>query len=135
MSLIIVRRLLPRVNNSDYNKVGRLNSLYVIIYKIRTAMEKVAGKRSGTVVFVYCGYTYHIDKRCNGIYRCASRRSLNCYAVLVRNQDETYTLKVPHNHPANETMIQEIEMKQEMLRICRETIMRPKDIFDMVCRR
>ncbi|XP_067214375.1 uncharacterized protein [Linepithema humile] len=78
---------------------------------------------------------YHIDKRCNRIYRCASRRSLGCYAVLVQNQDETYTLRTSHNHLANETMLQEIEIKQEMLRICRETIMKPKDVFDMVCQR
>ncbi|CAL1672531.1 unnamed protein product [Lasius platythorax] len=98
-------------------------------------MEKVTGKRNDTAIFVYDGHVYHIDKRCNGIYRCASRRSLHCYAALVRNQDETYTLKTSHNHPSNETMLQEIELKQEMLQICRETIMKPKDIFDMVCRR
>jgi len=98
-------------------------------------MKKITGKRNGTTIFVYDGHSYHIDKRCNGIYRCALRRSLNCYAVLIWNRDETYTLKTPHNHSANETMLQEIEMKQEMLRICRETIIKPKDVFDMVCRR
>ncbi|XP_071581238.1 uncharacterized protein [Temnothorax nylanderi] len=98
-------------------------------------MEKVPGKRNGTAIFIYDGHVYHSDKRCNGIYRCSSRRGLNCYGVLVRNQDETYTLKTSHNHPSNETTLQEVEMKQEMLRIFRETIMKPKDIFDMVCRR
>lgn len=34
-----------------------------------------------------------------------------CYVVLVQNQDETYTLRTSHNHPANETMLQEIEIK------------------------
>lgn len=93
------------------------------------------GKRNGTAISVYEGHVYHIDKRCNAIYRCASRRSLNCYAILIKNRDETYTLKTSHNHPANETMLQEIEMKKEMLRISQETIMKPKDIFDMMCRR
>jgi len=97
-------------------------------------MEKVPGKRSNTAVFAYNGYLYHINKRCNGIYRCASRRSLSCYAVLIRNHDETYTIRTSHNHPANETALQEIKMKQEMLQVCRDTIMKPKDIFDMICR-
>lgn len=101
-------------------------------------MEEVRGKHNDTVIYIYDGHVYHIDKRCNGVYRCSSRRSLNCNAVLVRNQNEThetYTLKTSHNHPSNETTLQEIKMKEEMLRICRETIMKPKDIFDMVCRR
>lgn len=103
------------------------------LYNTR-AMERVAGKRNNTSIFIYDGHIYHIDKRCNGIYRCASRRGMGCYAVLMQNPDETYTLKKAHNHPANQTMLQEIELKQEMLQICRETIMKPKDIFDMVCR-
>jgi len=92
-------------------------------------METVSGKHVGTIIFVYEGYTYHMDNRCKGIYRCSSRRSLNCYAVLLRNPDETYIVKSPHNHSANDTILQQIEMKQEMLRMCRETLMKPKEIF------
>lgn len=97
-------------------------------------MERLAGKRNSTNVFVYDGHVYHIDKRCDGIFRCASRISLCCHAIL-KNQGQTYTLKKPHNHPANQMILHEIEMKQEMQKLCRETIRKPKDIFDTVCRR
>lgn len=98
-------------------------------------MEERPGKRVGTTVYIYDGHIYHMDKRCKGVYRCSSRRSLECYAILIRNPDETYILKSPHNHPPNDTALQQNEMKQEMLHICRETLMKPKEIFDTVCRR
>lgn len=98
-------------------------------------MEKLRGKHVGTNVFIYNGYVYHLDKRNQRIYRCSARRSLECYATLIRNPNETYILKVQHNHPANDTILQQMEMKQEMLQMCRETVMKPKEIFDMVCRR
>jgi len=98
-------------------------------------MEKFPGKRNGTTVFIYGGYVYHKDKRCTGIYRCSLRRSMECYAILMWNPDETYILKSPHNHSANDTVLQQIEMKQEMLQMCRETLMKPKEIFDTICRK
>lgn len=98
-------------------------------------MDQLPGKRDGTNVFVHDGYVYHMDKRCNGIFRCSSRRSLECYAILKRNPDETYVLKSPHNHSANDTVLEQIQMKQEMLQMSRETLMKPKEIFDTVCRR
>lgn len=98
-------------------------------------MEKLSGKQNGTTIFIYDGYIYHMDKRCVGIYRCSSRRSLECYATLKRNPDGTYILKSPHNHLANDTVLQQIEMKQEMLQMCRETLLKPKEIFDTVCRK
>ncbi|XP_018300267.1 uncharacterized protein [Mycetomoellerius zeteki] len=98
-------------------------------------MQQLPGKHAGTSVFVYDGYTYHMDKRSEGLYRCSSRRSLECYAKLLRNPDGTYTLKSQHNHSANDMVLQEFQMKQEMLQMCRETVMKPKEIFDTVCRR
>jgi len=82
-------------------------------------------------VFIYDGHRYHFDKRSKDIYRCALRRTSNCCGVLLRNQDETYTLKTSHNHSANKTVLQETKMKEEMLRIYRETSNKPKDIFDL----
>ncbi|XP_071577753.1 uncharacterized protein [Temnothorax nylanderi] len=98
-------------------------------------MEEFPGERIGTTVFIYDGYVYYKDKRTKGIFRCSSRRSLECYAVLKRNPDDTCILKSPHNHPASDTALQQVEMKQEMLRMCRETLMKPKEIFDTVCQR
>lgn len=100
-------------------------------------MEKFPGKRDGTTIFVYGGYVYHKDKRCIGIYRCSLRRSMECYAILMRSSDETYILKSSHDHLADDTILQQIEMKQqrEMLQMCRETLMKPKEIFDTICRK
>lgn len=106
-----------------------------IVFRRTTAMQQLPGKHAGTSVFVYDGYTYHMDKRSEGLYRCSSRRSLECYAKLLRNPDGTYTLKSQHNHSANDMVLQEFQMKQEMLQMCRETVMKPKEIFDTVCRR
>jgi len=98
-------------------------------------METVSGKHVGTTIFVYEGYTYHMDNRCKGIYRSSSRRNINCDAVFLRNPDEMYIVKLPHNHSVNDTiLLQQIEMKQDVLRMCRETLMNPKEIFDTVCR-
>ncbi|XP_018373064.1 PREDICTED: uncharacterized protein LOC108767573, partial [Trachymyrmex cornetzi] len=105
-----------------------------IVFRRGKTMEQLPGKRAGTNVYVYDGYIYHMDKRCKGLYRCSSRRSLECYAILSRNLDGTYTLKSQHNHPANDTVLQEFQMKQEMRQMCRETVMKPKEIFDAVCR-
>ena len=47
---------------------------------------------------------------------------------------ECFTLQVMHNHP-DELYIREIRnMKQEILRMCQETTICFKDIFDTVCR-
>lgn len=97
-------------------------------------MEIFPGKRAGTVVFVYNGYVYYFDKQCKNIYRCTSRQSLNCRAVLIWNQDETYTLKTPHNHVPNDYIAEQLQMKQKMQHLCKETTMKPKEIFDAVCR-
>ncbi|XP_067209981.1 uncharacterized protein [Linepithema humile] len=53
----------------------------------------------------------------------------------MRDSIGTYILKSPHNHPADETIQQQIEIKQEILQMFRETSMKPKEIFDTVCRR
>ncbi|XP_039310405.1 uncharacterized protein LOC120358855 [Solenopsis invicta] len=98
-------------------------------------MEELPGKHVGTTVFVHDGYVYHKDKRCKRIYRCSSRRRLECYAILMQNEVGTYILKSPHNHPADETIQQQIEIKQEMLQMFQETWMKPKEIFDTICRR
>jgi len=48
-------------------------------------MEIIKGKREGTIKYIYEGYTYHLDKRCN-TFRCANRKLTNCNACLIKKK-------------------------------------------------
>ncbi|XP_039302646.1 uncharacterized protein LOC105206370 [Solenopsis invicta] len=98
-------------------------------------MEQFPGERIGTSIYVYDNYVYHKDKRCQGIFRCSARRSEESYAILKQNLDDTYTLSSSHTHLPDNVILEQLRMKQEMLQMCRETLMKPKEIFDTVCRR
>lgn len=96
-------------------------------------MDIIKGKREGTVKYIYEGYTYHLDKR-NNTFRCANRKLGNCNACLIKNNDN-FILKHPHNHEHNPSLADIIKMKNDMIDMSKETGLRPKEIFDFVCRR
>ncbi|XP_039303207.1 uncharacterized protein LOC120357239 [Solenopsis invicta] len=95
-------------------------------------MEIIKGKREGTIKYIHEGYTYHLDKR-NNIYRCANRRLAKCNACLMKKNDN-FIIKHSHNHEENPQLIDIIKMKNDMLDMSKETGLRPKEIFDFVCR-
>jgi len=96
-------------------------------------MEIIRGKREGTMKYIYEGYTYHLDKRCN-TFRCANRKLINCNACLIKKNDN-FILKYSHNHEHNPWLTDIIKMKSDMIDMSKETGLRPKEIFDFVCRR
>ncbi|GAB1867300.1 MULE transposase domain-containing protein [Camponotus japonicus] len=95
-------------------------------------MEIVEGKREGTIKYIYEGYTYHLDKR-NNIFRCANRKLTKCTACLVKNNDN-FIIKRSHNHDHDSHLSDIIKLKEDMKDMSKETSLRPKEIFDFVCR-
>lgn len=96
-------------------------------------MEIVKGKREGTIKYIYEGYTYHLDKR-NNIFRCANRKLTKCIACLIKNNDN-FIIKHSHNHDHNPQLTDIIKLKEDMKDMSKESGLRPKEIFDFVCRR
>lgn len=96
-------------------------------------MEIVNGKKEGTIKYIYEGYTYHLDKR-NNVLRCANRKLTKCTACLIKNNDN-FIIKHSHNHYHNPQLIDIIKLKEDMKDMSKETDLKPKEIFDFVCRR
>lgn len=97
-------------------------------------MEKIKGKSENSIIYIYEGYTYNIDKRLQDTYRCSTRRTTGCCGLAKIGEDKV-TINPSHNHAPDNLRIQKYVLKQEMLRLSRETLQPPKDIFDDVSRR
>ncbi|GAB1869823.1 FLYWCH-type domain-containing protein [Camponotus japonicus] len=97
-------------------------------------MEKIKGKSENSIIYIYEGYTYNIDKRLQDTYRCSTRRTTGCRGLAKIGEDKV-TINPSHNHAPDNLRIQKYVLKQEMLRLSRETLQPPKDIFDDVSRR
>lgn len=55
--------------------------------------------------------------------------------AIVLQENNNVTLLKEHNHPKLPLIKMQMEMKEEMLRLSRETHIGLKEIFDSVCRR
>ncbi|XP_011876392.1 PREDICTED: uncharacterized protein LOC105566750, partial [Vollenhovia emeryi] len=75
-----------------------------------------------------------MDKRYMYLYRCAKRRTTSCRAVLIQ-ENETFILESSHNHSSEPYVFDILNLKTEMIRICKETATSKKEIFDSVCRK
>lgn len=97
-------------------------------------MQVVPGRKPGSQLYVYEDYTYYLDNRYNNVFRCNTRRTTKCpgYIVLL---DGNVNMMKGHNHSKSPLIKVQIEMKEEMLRLSRETHIGLKEIFDSVCRR
>ncbi|TGZ46497.1 Uncharacterized protein DBV15_11691, partial [Temnothorax longispinosus] len=96
-------------------------------------MEILPGRQKGTHTYVYDDYLYSKDNRYDNVFRCNSRRTTKCPGNAIV-QDNKVTLK-EHNHPKLPFIKAQLEMKEEMLRLSRETNTGLKEIFDSICRR
>ncbi|XP_067216201.1 uncharacterized protein [Linepithema humile] len=97
-------------------------------------MEIISGKRKGSYLYIYEGYTYNIDKRYNYIYRCAKRRTTACKGVLIK-ENEKFILDCKHNHSSEPYIADILNLKKEMIQMCKETTITNKEIFDTVSRK
>lgn len=97
-------------------------------------MEQICGKQPGTTIYVYDDYTYNKDSRNHNILRCSTRRSSKCPAIVNLENNGQIRLVHDHNHIKVERKVELYNMKQEMLKLCRETSFSLKEIFDSVCR-
>ncbi|XP_029678513.1 uncharacterized protein LOC115244734 [Formica exsecta] len=97
-------------------------------------MEIISGKRKGSYLYVYEGCTYNIDKRYNYIYRYAKRRITACKGLLIK-ENEKFIVDCTHNHPSELYISDILNLKKEMLQMCKETTITNKEIFDTVCQK
>ncbi|XP_011706466.1 PREDICTED: uncharacterized protein LOC105461653, partial [Wasmannia auropunctata] len=97
-------------------------------------MEVLPGKQKDTVIYIYDGYVYYADSRYDNIFRCNTRRTTRCRGSAML-QDNNVQVLQEHNHQKTPFIKLQIEMKDEMLRLSRETCIGFKEIFDSVCRR
>lgn len=98
-------------------------------------MEEIQGKSRNSIVYFYESYTYHIDKRIQDTYRCSNRRSHGCRGLALVNEDGTVTIASVHDHPPNNMAARISKLRQEMYRLCEESVQPFKKIFDDVCER
>ena len=98
-------------------------------------MEEILGKKPGTKVFVYNNYTYNKDSRNPNILRCSTRRSSKCSGTLKVDENGKISLIQDHTHIPIKWKVKQFLMKQEMLKLCRDTSLSLKEIFDCVCRK
>lgn len=97
-------------------------------------MQEVPGKREGSILYLFEGYTYHADKRYEQTFRCSTRRKTPCPAVLRKCKDQ-FVLEPAHTHKGDPIALKIIVTKQSMLELSRDTQLPPKEIFDTLCRK
>lgn len=97
-------------------------------------MQVLPGRKKGSNIYVYDDYLYCIDNRYDNVFRCNIRKTTKCPGYVIQDNNRVNMLK-EHNHPKLPFIKQQIEMKEEMLRLSRETYTGLKEIFDSVCRR
>lgn len=97
-------------------------------------MEVLPGRKKETLIYVYDDYLYYLDNRYDNVFRCSSRRTTKCPGSVIQDNNGVTVLK-EHSHPKSPFIKLQIEMKEEMLRLSRETHNGLKEIFDSVCRR
>lgn len=98
-------------------------------------MEVIPGRQKGSHIYVYDDYLYSIDSRYENVFRCNFRRTTKCPGYIIFQHDNTIKMIKEHNHPKSLFIKEQLKMKEEMLRLCRETHTGLKEIFDSVCRR
>lgn len=98
-------------------------------------MQQLAGKHKGSNTYEYDEYLYHIDNRYDDTFRCSLRRANNCRGCVILQNDNSVCMINEHNHPKTPFIKARTEMKEEMLRLSRETHIPLKEIFDSVSRR
>jgi len=107
---------------------------YIIFYIYSIKMEIISGKKKGTYLYIYEGYTYNIDKRNKYIYHCAKRRIIPCNGSLIK-VEERYVLKKKHIHPSEPRVIDIFNLKNEMIHMCKNTTATYKEIFNTISRK
>lgn len=110
-----------------------LIEIVIFFYLLYFQIEILEGKQNGSILYVYHNYTYCKDNRYDHIYRCTKRKSERCSGIIEK-KGECYNLKHRHNHSEERYIIEIYKMKKEMIRLCKETTLSFKVIFDTVCR-
>ena len=82
----------------------------------------------------YChdgfGYNYLENK---GYYLCNRAGSIPCHVKAFKNEEGVITLSGIHVHLRNDTLVDEINMKNEMKKRARDSDDKLIDIFNAVC--
>lgn len=98
-------------------------------------MEVLPGRKKDTHIYIYDDYVYHSDNRYDNVFRCNKRRIMKCRgSVMLLDNNNVHVLQ-EHNHPKSKCVEAQIKMKEEILKLSRDTYIGFKDIFDSVCRR
>lgn len=98
-------------------------------------MEVLPGRQKNTKIYLYDDYLYHRDSRYDNIFRCSGRRTYKCRgSVMLLDNNNVHVLQ-EHKHPKSKCLKEQMEMKEEILRLSRDTYFGFKEIFDSVCRR
>ncbi|XP_071652601.1 uncharacterized protein [Temnothorax longispinosus] len=66
-------------------------------------------------------------------YRCSTRRNTSCQGLAIVSEDGQVTVTSLHDHPPNDMVARTSKLKQEIYRLCQESIQPIKKIFDDVC--
>lgn len=97
-------------------------------------MKVISGKKKGSLLYIHDDYVYCKDHRCDSIFRCNTRRTTRCRGALSVENDNVQIMET-HNHPKSPFIMLQLQMKEEMLKLSRETCTDLKEIFDSVCRK
>jgi hypothetical protein len=97
-------------------------------------MQILPGRKKGSNIYVYDDYLYSKDNRYDNVFRCNTRKTTQCPGYVVV-QDNIVIILKEHNHLKLQFIKEQIEMKNEMLKLSRETNTGLKEIFDTICRR
>jgi len=97
-------------------------------------MVVLPGRQKGTHLYVHDDYLYSKDSRYDNVFRCNSRKTTKCPGYIIIQGNNVDNLK-DHNHSKLPFIKAKIKIKEEMLKLSRETNTGLKEIFDSVCRR
>lgn len=98
-------------------------------------MEVIPGRHKDTNAYIYDDYIYHLDGRYDNVFRCHKRRTIRCRGLVMLLDNNSVHVLQEHNHPRTKFFKAQTEMKEEMLKLSRDTNIGFKEIFDSVCRR
>lgn len=59
------------------------------------SMEEIKSKLKNSIIYIYEGYTYHVDKRLESTYRCSNRRNTGCQGLALVNDDGKVIVYTP----------------------------------------
>lgn len=106
-----------------------------ILNVFQLQMEVMPGTKKNSNIYIYNDYVYHNDCRYVNIFRCSKRQRMKCCGAIMLLDNNNVHLLQEHNHAPSKFVKEQMKMKEEILRLSRDTYIGFKEIFDSVCRR